>query len=72
MMSFRKTLEKYSKEPGVDKFMVAEIFSNSDRMMRYYGTPWEREADFPFNFDLIDVGQGIKLRKDFLTKFRKF
>ena len=72
MMGFRKTLEKYSAEPGVDKFMVAEIFSNSDRMMRYYGTPWEREADFPFNFDLIDVGQGISLRRNFLTKFRKF
>ena len=24
--------------------------------MRYYGTPWEREADFPFNFDLINMG----------------
>lgn len=23
--------------------------------MRYYGTPWEREADFPFNFDLVNV-----------------
>ena len=26
-------------------------------MMRYYGNPWEREADFPFNFDLIWVGR---------------
>ena len=25
--------------------------------MRYYGNPWEREADFPFNFDLIWVGR---------------
>jgi len=31
--------------------------------MRYYGTPWEIEADFPFNFDLIKIGSEGSLDK---------
>ena len=32
-------------------------------LFRYYGK-FEREADFPFNFDLIEVGRDGNLDKD--------
>ena len=36
---------------------------NNTFLLRYYGV-FEREADFPFNFDLLEVGRGGNLDKD--------
>ena len=35
--------------------MVTEVYTTTEKNMKYYGT-FEREADFPFNFDLIPLG----------------
>nr|CAB3266277.1 neutral and basic amino acid transport protein rBAT-like [Phallusia mammillata] len=55
--SWRNLLKKYSSEPGVYRFMETEVYNEDiDIIMRYYGTEWQEEADFPMNFLLIDIG----------------
>jgi len=43
--------------------MVTQSGSPPERIMRFYGTPWEREADFPFNFDLVNVAMDGVVQK---------
>ena len=44
-----------SKEPGVDKFMITEDYNFDAReIARYYGSTQAKEADFPFNFWLLN------------------
>uniref|UniRef100_H2ZR38 Glycosyl hydrolase family 13 catalytic domain-containing protein n=1 Tax=Ciona savignyi TaxID=51511 RepID=H2ZR38_CIOSA len=55
MARWRALLDKYSTEPGVYRFMETEVYDDVDSVIRYYGTPWVDEADFPMNFRLIDL-----------------
>ncbi|XP_028580655.2 amino acid transporter heavy chain SLC3A1 [Podarcis muralis] len=63
--SFRHTMDKFSSEPGRYRFMGTEANDHDDveRTMMYYGTPFIQEADFPFNFYLMNMqeisGNGI-------------
>ena len=34
VMGFRKILDKFSTEPGVDRFMVAEVYAPAEELMR--------------------------------------
>ena len=37
------------------RFMETEVYDTTDVVIRYYGTPLVKEADFPMNFRLIDL-----------------
>ncbi|XP_078482132.1 amino acid transporter heavy chain SLC3A1-like [Ciona intestinalis] len=52
---WRHVLDKFSTEPGVYRFMETEVYDDIDTVIRYYGTPYVDEADFPMNFKLIDL-----------------
>lgn len=42
--------------------METEVYNNDiDIIMRYYGTSWQDEADFPMNFLLIDIGNDAQM-----------
>ncbi|XP_053317230.1 neutral and basic amino acid transport protein rBAT [Spea bombifrons] len=59
--SFRQAMNAYSREPGRYRFLGAE--SNDENMVRntmiYYGNSFIEETDFPLNFYLLDLGEGI-------------
>ncbi|XP_019371889.1 PREDICTED: neutral and basic amino acid transport protein rBAT [Gavialis gangeticus] len=54
---FRHIMDLFSSEPGRYRFMSTEAndLENIEETMMYYGTSFVREADFPFNFYLINM-----------------
>ena len=47
-------IDKFSKEPGVEKFMITEAYNfDSYDQSRFFGTVQATEATFPFNFWLL-------------------
>ncbi|XP_035656989.1 neutral and basic amino acid transport protein rBAT [Oncorhynchus keta] len=57
LQAWRGEMDVYSREPGRYRFMVAESYDyeETDKTMMYYGTPYVKESDFPFNFYLMDL-----------------
>ncbi|XP_010003243.1 PREDICTED: neutral and basic amino acid transport protein rBAT [Chaetura pelagica] len=55
--SFRQTMNQFSSEPGRYRFMGSESDEeeNIEATMMYYGTSFIQEADFPLNFNLINM-----------------
>ncbi|NXF05073.1 SLC31 protein, partial [Smithornis capensis] len=55
--SFRQTMDQFSSEPGRYRFMGSADDEKEDieATMMYYGTTFIQEADFPFNFNLINM-----------------
>ncbi|NXT94779.1 SLC31 protein, partial [Anhinga rufa] len=55
--SFRQTMNQFSSEPGRYRFMGSDGGEKEDieATMMYYGTTFIQEADFPFNFNLINM-----------------
>ncbi|XP_054676730.1 neutral and basic amino acid transport protein rBAT isoform X1 [Grus americana] len=55
--SFRQTMNQFSSEPGRYRFMGSDgdEKDNIEATMMYYGTTFIQEADFPFNFNLINM-----------------
>ncbi|NWU42895.1 SLC31 protein, partial [Hylia prasina] len=55
--SFRQTMNEFSREPGRYRFMSSDDGEKEDieATMMYYGTTFIQEADFPFNFNLINI-----------------
>ncbi|XP_009866231.1 PREDICTED: neutral and basic amino acid transport protein rBAT [Apaloderma vittatum] len=55
--SFRQTMNQFSSEPGRYRFMGSDGDEEEDieATMMYYGTTFIQEADFPFNFNLINM-----------------
>ncbi|KAM9016322.1 amino acid transporter heavy chain SLC3A1 [Ara ararauna] len=55
--SFRHTMNQFSSEPGRYRFMGSDGDEKEDMeaTMMYYGTTFVQEADFPFNFNLINM-----------------
>ncbi|NXR80166.1 SLC31 protein, partial [Pycnonotus jocosus] len=55
--SFRQTMNEYSREPGRYRFLGSDDDEKDDieATMTYYGTTFIQEADFPFNFNLINL-----------------
>ena len=58
LLGFRKVMESYSTEPGVERMMITEAtsFRTVADLMRYYGIYGQNEADFPMNFGLMELG----------------
>ncbi|GCC33011.1 hypothetical protein chiPu_0011477 [Chiloscyllium punctatum] len=54
---WQHVLQEFSKEPGRYRFLMTESYDNEEiyKTMMYYGTSIQQEADFPFNFYLIDL-----------------
>ncbi|MBN3320190.1 SLC31 protein, partial [Atractosteus spatula] len=61
LQEWRALMDEYSREPGRYRFMVTESYDEGeiDKSMMYYGTPLVKEADFPFNFYLIDLPDNL-------------
>ncbi|XP_009811365.2 amino acid transporter heavy chain SLC3A1 [Gavia stellata] len=55
--SFRQIMNQFSSEPGRYRFMGSDGDGKEDieATMMYYGTTFIQEADFPFNFNLINM-----------------
>ncbi|XP_067844877.1 amino acid transporter heavy chain SLC3A1 [Heptranchias perlo] len=55
--SWRHLMNEFGNEPGRYRFLMTESYDNEDiyKTIMYYGTPFQQEADFPFNFYLIDL-----------------
>ncbi|NWY38906.1 SLC31 protein, partial [Sylvia atricapilla] len=55
--SFRQAINEFSREPGRYRFMGTDDNEKEDiaATMMYYGTSFIQEADFPFNFNLINM-----------------
>ncbi|NXT22421.1 SLC31 protein, partial [Syrrhaptes paradoxus] len=53
--SFRQTMNQFSNEPGRYRFMGSDGEDDIEATMMYYGTTFIQEADFPFNFNLINM-----------------
>ncbi|XP_064014464.1 amino acid transporter heavy chain SLC3A1 [Pogoniulus pusillus] len=55
--SFRQTMNQFSTEPGRYRFMGSDVDEKEDTeaTMMYYGTTFIQEADFPLNFNLINM-----------------
>ncbi|KFM06910.1 Neutral and basic amino acid transport protein rBAT [Aptenodytes forsteri] len=53
--SFRQTMNQFSSEPGRYRFMGSDGYEDIEATMMYYGTTFIQEADFPFNFNLINM-----------------
>ncbi|XDV50151.1 hypothetical protein PO909_019255 [Leuciscus waleckii] len=55
LTDWRIELDAYSREPGRYRFMVIECYDYEEieKTMRYYGTNFAIESDFPFNFYLL-------------------
>ncbi|NXH38223.1 SLC31 protein, partial [Dicaeum eximium] len=55
--SFRLTMNEFSREAGRYRFMCSDNDEKEDieATMMYYGTTFISEADFPFNFNLINM-----------------
>uniref|UniRef100_A0A3B1KAR1 Amino acid transporter heavy chain SLC3A1 n=1 Tax=Astyanax mexicanus TaxID=7994 RepID=A0A3B1KAR1_ASTMX len=61
LRGWRVDLDEYSREPGRYRFMVTESYDYEEieKTMMYYGTDFVKEADFPFNFYLLDLPEGL-------------
>uniref|UniRef100_A0AAY4D2M0 Amino acid transporter heavy chain SLC3A1 n=1 Tax=Denticeps clupeoides TaxID=299321 RepID=A0AAY4D2M0_9TELE len=61
LRGFRVVMDTYSREPGRYRFMVTESYDYEeiDKTMMYYSTDFIKEGDFPFNFYLLDLPQGL-------------
>ncbi|XP_036429726.1 neutral and basic amino acid transport protein rBAT isoform X1 [Colossoma macropomum] len=61
LRGWRVVLDEYSREPGRYRFMVTECYDYEEieKTMMYYGTPFVKEADIPFNFYLLDLPDGL-------------
>ncbi|XP_072906774.1 amino acid transporter heavy chain SLC3A1 isoform X1 [Hemitrygon akajei] len=59
--SWRHVLNEFSTEASRYRFMMTESYDNEElsKTMMYYGTPIQQEADFPFNFYLIDLHKDL-------------
>ncbi|NWR67079.1 SLC31 protein, partial [Bucorvus abyssinicus] len=57
LRSFRQTMNQFSREPGRYRFMGSDGDEKEDieAIMMYYGRTFIQEADFPFNFNLINM-----------------
>ena len=67
IVSFRKVLDIYSTEPGVDRLMITEATSSDvENLMRYYGVYDQIEADFPMNFGLMALGSDRTIDVDLI------
>ncbi|NXG63703.1 SLC31 protein, partial [Hemiprocne comata] len=55
--SFRQTMNQFSSEPGRYRFMGSDSDEKEDieATMMYYGTTFIQEADFPLNFNLVNM-----------------
>ncbi|KAJ7422037.1 Neutral and basic amino acid transport protein rBAT [Pitangus sulphuratus] len=55
--SFRQTMNQFSREPGRYRFMGSGDDEKEDieATMMYYGTTFIQEADFPLNFNLMNM-----------------
>ncbi|KAK2896612.1 hypothetical protein Q8A67_011100 [Cirrhinus molitorella] len=55
LTQWKKEMDTYSRESGRYRFMVIESYDYEeiDKTMRYYGTDYVTESDFPFNFYLL-------------------
>ncbi|NXR50635.1 SLC31 protein, partial [Hippolais icterina] len=54
--SFRQTMNELSTEPGRYRFMGSDDEEDDiEATMMYYGTTSIQEADFPFNYNLINM-----------------
>nr|XP_055026995.1 neutral and basic amino acid transport protein rBAT [Misgurnus anguillicaudatus] len=55
LTNWRVEMDIYSREPGRHRFMVIESYDYEEieKTMRYYGTSYVTESDFPFNFYLL-------------------
>ncbi|NWQ90492.1 SLC31 protein, partial [Burhinus bistriatus] len=53
--SFRQIMNQFSSEPGRYRFMGSDGDEDIEATMMYYGTTFIQEADFPFNFNLINM-----------------
>uniref|UniRef100_A0A4W4EU64 Amino acid transporter heavy chain SLC3A1 n=1 Tax=Electrophorus electricus TaxID=8005 RepID=A0A4W4EU64_ELEEL len=61
LRNWRVDLDEYGREPGRNRFMVTESYDyeETEKTMMYYGTRFAKEADFPFNFYLLDLPTGL-------------
>ncbi|CAM9108832.1 unnamed protein product [Lampetra planeri] len=61
LRDWRAEMDTFSLEPGRYRFMVTESYDYQeiDKTMMYYGTPQVKESDFPFNFNLLELPQGL-------------
>ncbi|KAI4888631.1 hypothetical protein NFI96_027062 [Prochilodus magdalenae] len=61
LRKWRADMDEYSREPGRYRFMVTESYDYEEieKTMIYYGAPFVKEADFSFNFYLLDLPDGL-------------
>ncbi|XP_017319442.1 neutral and basic amino acid transport protein rBAT [Ictalurus punctatus] len=61
LRKWRVDMDEYSREPGRYRFLVTESYDYEEieKTMMYYGTHFVKEADFPFNFYLLDLPDGL-------------
>ncbi|KAI7805244.1 neutral and basic amino acid transport protein rBAT [Triplophysa rosa] len=61
LTNWRVEMDIYSREPGRHRFMVIESYDYEEieKTMRYYGTSYATESDFPFNFYLLDLPDAL-------------
>ncbi|XP_058880696.1 neutral and basic amino acid transport protein rBAT [Acipenser ruthenus] len=64
LQGWRQVMDEYSTEPGRYRFMVTESYDYEKigRTMMYYGTSFVQEANFPFNFYLLDLPESLSGR----------
>ncbi|MGH0147506.1 UNVERIFIED_CONTAM: hypothetical protein FKN15_010633 [Acipenser sinensis] len=64
LQGWRQVMDEYSTEPGRYRFMVTESYDYEKigRTMMYYGTSFVKEANFPFNFYLLDLPESLSGR----------
>ncbi|XP_051506922.1 neutral and basic amino acid transport protein rBAT-like isoform X2 [Myxocyprinus asiaticus] len=55
LTNWRVEMDTFSREPGRHRLMVIESYDYEEveKTMRYYGTRYATESDFPFNFYLL-------------------
>ncbi|XP_066553245.1 amino acid transporter heavy chain SLC3A1 [Amia ocellicauda] len=57
IQEWRAVMDEYSREPGRYRFLMTDSYDGGEieKSMMYYGTPLVKEADFPFNFYLVEL-----------------
>ncbi|KAJ7984992.1 hypothetical protein DPEC_G00360510 [Dallia pectoralis] len=57
LRDWRVEMDVYSREPGRYRVMITESYDYEEieKTMMYYGTPYVKESDIPFNFYLLDL-----------------
>ncbi|XP_051945906.1 neutral and basic amino acid transport protein rBAT-like [Xyrauchen texanus] len=65
LTNWRVEMDTYSREPGRHRLMVIESYDYEEieKTMRYYGTRYATESDFPFNFYLLYLHDGLSGNK---------